>query len=331
MSCKHKAAAAEDSWHPLCCKEKCGADITSRHHRVVHDLRDFARLANIPVRIEPAELDPNRERRPDIQVDLHDVTLLGDVTVVHPTAKRWTRLAASARGVAAVGDAAGAEKHETYDELASGLECAFSPFVVYTYGGFHASAWQFIDRLCASLDPVTCLVSADDWRMATRRQIAISVQRGNADIMIHAAQRVRGAVLHSRILVRDSPARASRPMHPAPPTSPWPVRSLKTGSRVPQRAASLPLPPGQGGTPAPSSGADPSLVHTVTVPMSVSPSPASAVPPSPSVVSGAGADAAVSVSTAMDGRASDARSALDVLVGALDQVLAERSAASGTA
>ena len=333
VSCRHKVAAAEDSWHPLCCEEKCGADITFRHNRVLHDLRDFARLANIPVRIEPAELDPRRELRPDIQVDLHDRTLLGDVTVVHPTAKKWSSLAASARGVAAVGDAAGAQKSDWYDDLARGLDCLFSPFVVYTYGGFHASAWNFIDRLCASLDPVTCLVSADDWRMALRRQIAISVQRGNADIMIHAAQRVRGAVLHSRrIRVRDSPTRAShRVRRPARSAFPWPVRSLKAGLRLPHRAASLPLPSGRSGTTAPSSGAGPSLVHTVTIPLSVSPSPASAVPHFPSVGDGAGADAAASVSPAMAGSASDARSALAVVLGALDPVLAARSVASGPA
>lgn len=347
VSCAHKRAAAEDSWHPLCCRAKCGADITRRHHRVVHDLQDFVRLANIPVRIEPGDLHEQRKLRPDIQVELPDGTLLGDVTVVHPTAKCWTPVAASdsGRGVAAVGDAAGAAKRDTYDEFALGLEAEFSPIVLYTYGGFHASARLFITKLCAALDPVTCLVSADDWRMAVQRQIAVTVQRGNADIMIHAAQRARGAVFHSRrIPVRDFLTRASRSimMPPPIPASPSPRRSAaQPGSRGPQRAASLPLPSGQSGAAAPSSGAGPSLVHTVTVPLSsvydvsVSPSPASALPPSPSVVGGVGAAAAASVSTAMDGRASDsgARSALDVWMGALslDQVVAARPAASGTA
>ena len=139
----------------------------------MHDLRDFASLAHLPARIEPAELHETRKLRPDIQVDLPDVTLLSDVTVIHPTAQCWRSVAASERGVAAVGDAAAEVKHDRYDDLAKGLECEFLPFVLYTYGGFHDSARRFIHRLCASLDPVTCLVSADDWRMAVQRQIAV--------------------------------------------------------------------------------------------------------------------------------------------------------------
>ena len=205
VSCDHKKAAAADSWHSLCCVQKCGAAITDRHNRILHDLRDFASLAHLPVRIEPAELHEQRKLRPDIQVHLPDTTLLGDVTVVHPTAKCWSSIAASERGVIAVGDAADAVKHDKYDELARGLACEFLPFVLYTYGGFHDSARRFITWLCASLDPVTCLVSADDWRIAVQRQIAVSVQRGNADIMIHAAQHARAAVLDSRrVRVRAS-------------------------------------------------------------------------------------------------------------------------------
>ncbi|MGH8399347.1 MAG: hypothetical protein ACRETA_14080 [Gammaproteobacteria bacterium] len=179
--------------------------------------------------------------------------------MVHPTAKRWTSLAASERGVIAVGDAADAVKHDKYDELASGLACEFVPFVLFTYGGFHDSARRFINRLCASLDPVTSLVSADEWRMAVQRQIAMSVQRGNADIMIHAGQHARDAVFHRRRLR----VRASHFLPSFSSPLPWPVRS-----------------------PASSSGAAPSCVHTVTLSASVPPPAVSAVQASPSAGGG---------------------------------------------
>jgi hypothetical protein len=343
VSCDHKHAAAGDSWHPLCCTQRCGADITHRHNRILHDLRDFASLAHLPVRIEPAELHAQRKLRPDIQVHLPDATLLADVTVVHPTAKCWTSLAASERGVGAVGDAAGAAKHDTYDELASGLSCEFLPFVLYTYGGFHDSARRFIHRLCASLDPVTCLVSADDWRMAVQSQIAVSVQRGNADIMIGASQRARAAVLPSRrVRVRPSPL-------PPPSSSalPWSARSASPGFCAPQRTISLPLPPVLSDAAASSSGAAPPSVLPVTLSAGVPTSPVRGVPASPSVGGGVSVRADVSVpgaarassvlracsaldalSSGMGERASDARSALDVFVGALDAVMAVRSAHS---
>jgi hypothetical protein len=185
--------------------------------------------------------------------------------------------------------------------------------------------------------------------MAVQRQIAVSVQRGNADIMIRAAQHARDAVLHSR-RVRVRTSRAMPPSSSASDSaSPWPVRSKtsRPGLHALQRAASLPLPSVLSGAAASSSGAAPSVVNTVTMSADVPPSPVGAVLASPSAGGGVGVGPAVSVpaaahastvlrtcsaldamSSGMGGRASDARSALDALVGALDVILAERSALS---
>ena len=86
IPCGHTRAAAVDSWHPLCCHEQSGAAITARHHQVVKVIADFCRAGGLTARTEPADLAPDRDLRPDIQVDLPELTVLGDVTVRHPTA-----------------------------------------------------------------------------------------------------------------------------------------------------------------------------------------------------------------------------------------------------
>jgi hypothetical protein len=160
-------------------------------------------------RIEPGDLDPDKERRPDIQLDLPDVTLLGDVTISHPDAKRWRHTAAS-RGVEPVGDSRQAEKDEAYTPMAAALGMQFSAIVLYTYGGFHHTALSFIRHLGRALDPATCLVSHTKWKKDLMEHIAVAVQRGNADIMIQHSVRLRGMAWPIRSTARSSRGRALR-------------------------------------------------------------------------------------------------------------------------
>ncbi len=90
--CIHTTAANEDGWHALTCITRSPRTITDRHNAVVRCLAHAARTLNITPRIEPAGLAANDESRPDIQLDLPDVTLLGDVTISHPAAKTWRRV-----------------------------------------------------------------------------------------------------------------------------------------------------------------------------------------------------------------------------------------------
>jgi hypothetical protein len=142
-------------------------------------------------RTEPGDLDPARERRPDIQIDLPEVTLLADVTVSHPNAKKWRRMAAM-RGVESVGDSRQAEKDDLYTPMTEALDMEFSPFVLYTYGGFHKSALSFIRRLGSALDPATSLISHTKWKKDLMEHIAVAVQRGNAEVMMNQSTRLRG-------------------------------------------------------------------------------------------------------------------------------------------
>ena len=134
--CAHAAGAATNGWHPLTCITSMGTEITGRHNLVLGRIAHFARMLCVAPRIEPAGLHSDDRRRPDIQLDLPEVTLLGDVTVSHPLAKSWQKVAASERGVEAVGDAREAEKNDLYADMAKECAMEFCAIVLYTYGGF---------------------------------------------------------------------------------------------------------------------------------------------------------------------------------------------------
>jgi len=191
--CAHSALANSNGWHPLTCMTSMGAEITQRHNAVLQRFAHFARLLNIQPIVEPAGLHPEDSRRPDIQLNLPGATLLGDVTISHPLAKSWLRTA-SVRGIEAVGDAREASKNTLYADMAEECDMEFSAIVLYTYGGFHKSALRFISRMAAAVDPATCLTLPGQWKRELMEQVAIAVQRGNADIMISAAQQQRGRV-----------------------------------------------------------------------------------------------------------------------------------------
>jgi hypothetical protein len=125
-------------------------------------------------RFASANLTAEDERRPDIQLDLPDLTLLGDVTISHPLAKSWQRVTSS-RGVEAVGDSRQAEKDDLYADMAEQIDMKFGAFVLYTYGGFHKSALSFIKQLGGAVDPATCLTSFTRWKQDLMEHIAIVV------------------------------------------------------------------------------------------------------------------------------------------------------------
>jgi hypothetical protein len=196
--CKHTAAAAEDGWHALVCAGRSSTDINERHHGVVRLLKNAADLLQIPTRTEPTNLCDDSRLRPDVQFDLPELTLLSDVTISHPCAAKW-RSRAAARGVeAAVGDVRAAEKTDYYAELTEAVEAEFSPFVLYTYGGFHKSALSVIDKLGAASDPAVALMSLTSWKKELKDRIAIQVQRVTANIIINDARRARVAEIEQR-------------------------------------------------------------------------------------------------------------------------------------
>ena len=205
-ACEHGQAAATDGWHALLCVARSGPSINARHHAVVRLLADAAAVLKIPARVEPYNLSEDDASRPDIQLDLPECSLLADVTISHPCAARW-RAAAADRGVEAVGDARSAEKDDSYGPMATALGVRFTPFVLYTYGGFHKSALSTIEQMAAAYDPAVALVSLTAWKEELKDRIAVCVQRCTANIVIHDDRRARSAAAMS--VRRRRPGRRS--------------------------------------------------------------------------------------------------------------------------
>jgi hypothetical protein len=192
LGCKKPDAYLGNSWHSLACVPLSGPTMTDRHNKVLNILAQFCRLMLVSARTEPAELCHDSNKRPDIQVDLPDKTLLSDVTITHPSTKAWRKTTAHhKRTVEPVGDQREAEKNESYLDMADSNDMEFIPFVLYTYGGFHSSALAVVNKMVAALEPARCLLSASQWKHQLMATIAIAVQRGNAEIMIQASQRLR--------------------------------------------------------------------------------------------------------------------------------------------
>ena len=183
QGCNTVGAFEGNSWHALSCMPQSGAAMTARHNLVVSIIARFCHHILIPVRTEPGGLCHDNSKRPDIQADLPDRTLLSDVTITHPTSKSWKKLSVT-RTIEAVGDRQEAEKEEKYNEMARAIDMEFNAIVLYTYGGLHRSALKYIDALAAALDPAICLLSRDEFKRSLKQHIAIAVQRGTADIMI---------------------------------------------------------------------------------------------------------------------------------------------------
>ena len=237
-ACEHGQAAATDGWHALLCVARSGPSINARHHAVVRLLADAAAMLKIPARVEPYNLSEDDASRPDIQLDLPKCSLLADVTISHPCAARW-RTAAADRGVEDVGDARSAEKDDSYGPMATALGVRFTPFVLYTYGGFHKSALSTIEQMAAAYDPAVALVSLTAWKEELKDRIAVCVQRCTADIVIHDDRRARSAAAMS--VRRRRPGRRSAAVR-RPRLSERPLRRRAVEREQPalsRRAASL--------------------------------------------------------------------------------------------
>jgi hypothetical protein len=195
--CKTEDAYTDNSWHSVACVPLSGRAMTGtdyRHNLILDTFCRFCRLMQVNVRSEPARLCHDDNRRPDLQVSLPDCTLLGDVTIIHPSSKTSRKVVVNS-DVETVGDRSGARKNTKYAGMAAEIDMKFQPIVLYTYGGFHHSAVSFVNKLTQSLDTATCLISRHDFKQALKKHIAVAVQRGTADIMIQAAQRQRERVV----------------------------------------------------------------------------------------------------------------------------------------
>ena len=190
-------------WHALSCMSGSAQPLKARHDAVVNTLHRFANLMGVVSLREPTDLCTETGKRPDLELHLPTGTLLTDVTISHPTAPSYCRRVAAHGAEAAVGDVRDAEKKDKYDDIADSNAMQFISFVLFSYGGWHSSAKRVLRKLAAAVEPACCLLSRQDWTDQLTQHIAVTMQRGNAAIMLHAAH-------------RDQHGASRRPFHPRP-------------------------------------------------------------------------------------------------------------------
>ena len=230
--CTRRMPEVGDSWHSLSCVSGSGGHMTARHDAVVNVLSRFSNLMGVVNLTEPADLCDTDGRRPDIEFHLPgEAPLLIDVTIHHPTAPSYRRVAAK-HGADKVADGRSARKSDKYDGIADSNGMRFIPFVVSTYGGWHKSAKSVLRRLIAAMEPAYCLLSRADWQRQLTQQVAIAIQRGNAAIMIHAAHRDQHNALHGSPRRRHARTRSYRRAPSAVSTDPPLSLSLRRSARA---------------------------------------------------------------------------------------------------
>jgi hypothetical protein len=170
-----------------------GGEITRRHHSIVHVIASHVRLACGNADTEVVNLHPFADAPqviPDVVVfgDQHD--LLVDVVVTHPSCPSHRKLAS--RSTFAAADEAVKKKDKHYAPLLTAREQVrkvadhFSAFAIETYGGLHKTAIYVIDQVTAAAEQRVSLYPRPLLRQSLMDSIAISIQRGNANIMLAA-------------------------------------------------------------------------------------------------------------------------------------------------
>ena len=177
--------------------------LKARHDAVVNTLHRFANLMGVVSLREPTDLCTETGKRPDLELHLPTGILLTDVTISRPTAPSYRRRVAAHGAEAAVGDVRDAQRKDKYDDIADSNAMRFISFVLFSYGGWHSSAKRVLRKLAAAVEPACCLLSRQDWTDQLTQHIAVTMQRGNAAIMLHAAH-------------RDQHGASRRPFHPRP-------------------------------------------------------------------------------------------------------------------
>ena len=118
-----------DSWHALTCVTRSGPLITRRHNSVPEVVAKYCKLIDVAVALNPAGESDLDERRADIEVYLPGRTIVGDVTVSHPSVKTW-RARVARSGVHIVGDKREAAKMKVYQEMAELHDKEFQAIVI---------------------------------------------------------------------------------------------------------------------------------------------------------------------------------------------------------
>ena len=171
--------------HCLSCIPPAGASVTYRHDLVKNVLAYWARIAGAAVEIEPRNLFPGSNMRPDLLVHLGCTRYLIDNVISHPLAPSHVARAQRSLGTAAYAET---RKRRAYGQLCAGIGASFMPFSCESFGAIGECASTFIKALCTHAAQFSPWTHAAFYR-AVSFSIGVAIQQGNARIVAHSVQR----------------------------------------------------------------------------------------------------------------------------------------------
>ncbi|KAJ3176079.1 hypothetical protein HDU85_007827 [Gaertneriomyces sp. JEL0708] len=195
--CCHKHQAFSiDPWHYLSCRVLISKMGTVRHNSIALCIKQFALNAGCNARHEPANLDENDRKRPDLELfTLPDPTLV-DVVVSNSVAP--THLDSAKKNPLAAADKATKFKHKKYKAMTEYQRSKFHAFACEALGGISPDAMRVVNLLTAVTITNCPWLPRSEVMDDILNHIAINIQRGNA-AMIREGELKRRFATHTTI------------------------------------------------------------------------------------------------------------------------------------
>ena len=154
----------------------------TRHRLIAKRIAVWARRAGATsVKLEPAHLDPDSSKRPDIDIVMDSDRYLVDVAVIHPTCQTYIQKAHKQLGAC---DIMIDTKLDKYDELASRLDAQIVPAVIETYGALSKPCKKLFKTIADySLEDPYCLFTRDEILRGLTVEVSTILQIWNAKLI----------------------------------------------------------------------------------------------------------------------------------------------------
>ncbi len=180
--CGEQNALTLDPWHFLSCKVIVSNEGRTRHNTVVLSIAKFARASGVDVKLEPTDTNPDDNLRPDLMLFTHPKALFIDVVVTNPTAP--SHCAAGATSTLKVANNMSKKKNKKYTYLVDTMQADFKAFACETYGGLDKQARQVVKKVAKAALLNVSLYAPEDVYSRLMDEVAITIQRGNALMMM---------------------------------------------------------------------------------------------------------------------------------------------------
>ena len=165
-------------WHGLDCTHITGTLMKLRHDDIVNSIVVSCSAAGIHTDVEPVGLSSNNRKRVDIIAHV-DPTIAIDVTVVNTSAFSYRNHLSKT-----ILDQACKNKTDKHEDTRQRINGTFKGFVMSTHGAYQAEVSDVVGMIAAKAVENGVAYTNNELTNQLKASIAITIQRGNAIIML---------------------------------------------------------------------------------------------------------------------------------------------------